>query len=41
LVVPVVELVAPDPELVMAAIPLETASASALEIPVTAWPFSV
>jgi len=41
LVVPVVEVVALEPEPVMAAMPFEMASASALDIPTIAWPFSV
>ena len=41
LVLPVVEVVALEPELVMAAMPFEMASASALDIPTIAWPFSV
>ena len=41
LVLPVVEVVALEPELVMAAMPFEMASTSALDIPTIAWPFSV
>jgi hypothetical protein len=41
LVLPVVEVVALEPELLMAAMPFEMASASALDIPTIAWPFRV